>query len=114
MMPIFRIFSGFIFGSEDGNPARRAEILAVRARECKRESARESKKIHGVPAYLKMGLRNAPDLYPWGEHLRAVSVAMSRERVRRMSLVLDLVRRTFPEAVASAPGAAGLGVPATR
>lgn len=67
-----------------------------------------------APVYLKMGLRNAPDLYPWGEHLRAVSVAMSRERVRRMSMVLDLVRRAAPEAVLSAPGATGLGIPAGR
>jgi hypothetical protein len=65
-----------------------------------------------APVYLKAGLRNAPDIYPWGEQLRAVSAAMSRERVRRAALFLDLLRRRFPGAVASKPGARDLGIPA--
>jgi hypothetical protein len=47
----------------------------------------------GAPAYLKFGLRNAPGIYPAGEHLRAVAVASARERVRRAALCLGLMRR---------------------
>ena len=36
-----------------------------------------------APVYLKFGLRNGPDIYPAGEHLRQNALAMSRERVRR-------------------------------
>jgi len=64
-----------------------------------------------APMYVKMGLRNAPDIYPAGEHLKAVSLAMVRERVHRARLVLDTIRRYAPEAVLSKAGAAGLGIP---
>ncbi len=64
------------------------------------------------PVYVKMGLRNAPDIYPWGEQLRAVSLAMTRERVRRARLVMDTIERYTPDAVMSRPGAKDLGVPA--
>lgn len=64
-----------------------------------------------APLYVKMGLRNAPDIYPVGEQLRAVSLAMTRERLHRARLVLDTLQRYTPEAVASKPGAAGLGIP---
>jgi hypothetical protein len=63
------------------------------------------------PVYVKMGLRNAPDIYPCGEQLKAVSLAMSRERLRRLRIVLDVVRRYAPEAAMSKPGAPGLGIP---
>lgn len=63
------------------------------------------------PVYVKMGLRNAPDIYPYGEQLKAVALNMSRERVHRARLVLDTIQRYYPEAVMSKPGAAGLGVP---
>lgn len=63
------------------------------------------------PVYVKMGLRNAPDIYPYGEQLRTVALAMSRERIHRARLVLDTIQRYSPEAVMSKPGAAGLGVP---
>ena len=65
------------------------------------------------PAYLKLGLRNAPDLYPSGSHLQATAVALSRERVRRARLVLDRVRTERPELRTSGPGAPGLAVPVT-
>ncbi len=65
-----------------------------------------------APLYVKMGLRNSPDIYPVGEHLKAVSLAMTRERLHRARLVVDTIRRHFPEAVASKPGAPGLGIPA--
>jgi len=63
------------------------------------------------PVYVKLGLRNAPDIYPYGEQLRTVALAMSRERVHRARLVLDAIQRYAPDAVMSKPGAAGLGVP---
>ncbi|HEY8371387.1 MAG TPA: hypothetical protein VIL00_01450 [Pseudonocardiaceae bacterium] len=46
-----------------------------------------------APVYLKFGLRNAPDIYPVGRHLRDVAVNTGRERVRRAALGLDLLRR---------------------
>lgn len=64
-----------------------------------------------APLYVKMGLRNSPDIYPVGEHLKAASLAMTRERLHRARLVVDTIRRYFPEAVASKPGAPGLGIP---
>jgi hypothetical protein len=64
-----------------------------------------------APMYVKMGLRNAPDIYPVGEQLRAVSLAMTRERLHRARLVVDTLQRYFPEALASKPGAPGLGIP---
>jgi len=63
------------------------------------------------PVYVKMGLRNAPDIYPYGEQLKNVALAMSRERVHRARLVLDTIQRYYPQAVMSKAGAAGLGVP---
>lgn len=65
-----------------------------------------------APVYLKFGLRNAPVLYPSGSHLDATAVALGRERVRRARVGLDLLERSGVDAVASAPGAAGLAVPA--
>jgi hypothetical protein len=64
-----------------------------------------------APVYLKFGLRNAPDVYPAGTHLDAVTVALARERVRRARLGLDLLARAGVDAVTSELGAAGLAVP---
>ena len=44
-----------------------------------------------APVYLKMGLRNAPNIYPVGAHLAATAQALGRERVRRAELVLRLL-----------------------
>jgi hypothetical protein len=44
-----------------------------------------------APVYLKMGLRNAPNIYPAGAHLAAAAEALGRERVRRAELVLRLL-----------------------
>jgi hypothetical protein len=44
-------------------------------------------------------------------HLDAVTVALSRERVRRARLGLDLLRRSGMEATTSELGALGLAVP---
>lgn len=64
-----------------------------------------------APVYLKFGLRNAPDVYPSGSHLEDVAVALTRERVRRARLGLDLLARSGVSACASELGAAGLAVP---
>lgn len=64
-----------------------------------------------APVYVKFGLRNAPDIYPSGTHLEATAVALSRERVRRARLGLELLERSGYEAVRSELGAAGLAVP---
>jgi hypothetical protein len=63
------------------------------------------------PVYVKLGLRNAPDIYPSGQQLQSVAVAMTRERLRRARMVVDLINRYYPEAVASKTGAVGLAIP---
>jgi hypothetical protein len=47
----------------------------------------------GAPLYVKLGLRNSPDIYPCGTHLEATAIALSRERVRRARMVLDVIQR---------------------
>lgn len=64
-----------------------------------------------APVYLKFGLRNAPDVYPSGSHLTGVAVALSRERVRRARLGLELLARSGPMPTMSAPGASDLAIP---
>jgi hypothetical protein len=54
-----------------------------------------------APIYLKFGLRNAPGIYPSGQHLESVVLGLSRERVRRAVIGLGLLRRYAPDAVAS-------------
>jgi hypothetical protein len=54
-----------------------------------------------APIYLKFGLRNAPSIYPSGQHIEPTVLALSRERVRRASIGLALLRRYMPDAVAS-------------
>jgi hypothetical protein len=46
-----------------------------------------------APVYLKLGVRNAPNIYPSGRHLAATAEALGRERVRRAELVLGLLSR---------------------
>jgi hypothetical protein len=53
------------------------------------------------PVYLKFGLRNAPNIYPSGSHLEATAVALTRERLRRARIGLDLLARLDPAAVMS-------------
>ena len=64
-----------------------------------------------APVYVKFGLRNAPDVYPSGTHLEQTAVALSRERVRRARLGLELLERSGYEAARSALGADGLAIP---
>lgn len=54
-----------------------------------------------APVYLKFGLRNAPNIYPAGTHLEATAIALTKERVRRAKIGLDLLKRLYPEAVMS-------------
>jgi hypothetical protein len=63
------------------------------------------------PVYAKFGLRNAPDVYPAGGHLDSTTVELSRERVRRARVGLDLLARSGSKAVCSGPGAPGLALP---
>jgi hypothetical protein len=51
------------------------------------------------------------DVYPSGTHLDDLTVALSRERVRRARLGLDLLERAGATAMCSKPGAAGLAIP---
>jgi hypothetical protein len=60
---------------------------------------------------VKFGLRNAPDVYPSGTHLNATTVALSRERVRRARLGMELLARSGYEPVTSELGADFLAVP---
>lgn len=64
-----------------------------------------------APLYVKFGLRNAPNLYPSGTHLEATAVALSRERVRRAQLAMELLERAGVRFDSSKPGAADLAVP---
>ncbi len=52
-----------------------------------------------APMYVKLGLRNAPNIYPSGMHLEDLAVKLGRERVRRAALVLRLLRERAPELV---------------
>ena len=64
-----------------------------------------------APVYVKFGLRNAPDVYPAGTHLEPTAIALSRERVRRARLGLELLARSGYVPTTSELGAEGLAVP---
>ncbi len=64
-----------------------------------------------APMYVKLGLRNAPNIYPSGYHVQATAVALGRERVRRAAIAQEIIRRYCPDAVTSQRGAADLGIP---
>jgi hypothetical protein len=67
----------------------------------------------GAPLYAKFGLRNSRALYPSGEHLVAEASAIGREKVRRAAVALEWLERLAPGLRQSAPGAEGLGIPAS-
>lgn len=52
-----------------------------------------------APVYVKLGLRNAPNIYPSGLHIEDLAVKLGRERVRRVELVLRLLAERAPELV---------------
>ena len=59
-----------------------------------------------APVYVKLGLRNSPDIYPSGTHIENTALALSRERVRRAQIACEMIARYAPELVMSpAPGA---------
>jgi hypothetical protein len=68
-----------------------------------------------APVYVKLGLRNAPNIYPSGLHLEDLAVKLGRERVRRAELVLRLLTERAPELVEGrgedAPPDLGIPVP---
>jgi hypothetical protein len=64
-----------------------------------------------APLYVKLGLRNSPDIYPCGTHLENTAIALSVERVRRARIALDMIERYYPEATMSEVGAADLAIP---
>jgi len=51
-----------------------------------------------APIHLKFTVRNAPGLYPAGEHLAPLAIATARERVRRAAIALALLDRYTPTA----------------
>lgn len=51
------------------------------------------------PVYVKLGVRNAPNIYPVGLHLAETAVRLGRERVRRAELCLRLLDELAPELV---------------
>ena len=53
------------------------------------------------PLYVKLGLRNAPDIYPSGTHIEPTAIALTKERVRRAKIAFDMIQRYCPEAVMS-------------
>ncbi len=60
----------------------------------------------GAPLYVKFGLRNAPAMYPSGEHVLPLAITSGRERVRRAALALEWLARTHPDTVQSPPAPA--------
>ncbi len=67
----------------------------------------------GAPLYVKLGLRNAPDIYPSGTHIEATAILLSRERVRRARLVMDRIQQYGPELAMSPAGRADAGTGAS-
>ena len=64
-----------------------------------------------APMYVKLGLRNSPDIYPSGGHLEQTSINLAKARVHRAKLVYDLIQRYAPDAVMSDPKPTDLGIP---
>lgn len=63
------------------------------------------------PLYVKLGLRNAANIYPSGLHIEDLAVNQARERVHRTALVMNIINRYAPDAVMGQVGAADLGIP---
>ena len=60
-----------------------------------------------APVYVKLGLRNSPDIYPTGGHIEAMAINMSRERVHRAQIAQEMIGRYAPDLVMS-PAPAGV------
>jgi hypothetical protein len=50
-----------------------------------------------APVYVKLGVRNAPNIYPSGQHLEPTAIALGCERVRRTALVLRMLEELDPD-----------------
>lgn len=55
----------------------------------------------GAPIHLKFTVRNAPNLYPSGGHIRSLVLDTARERVRRAQIGLAILDRYMPGATCS-------------
>ncbi|MCY3834309.1 MAG: U32 family peptidase [Chloroflexi bacterium] len=64
-----------------------------------------------APLYVKLGLRNSPNIYPSGFHIEETAIKLSRERAHRTALVMNIIERYASDAVMGAVGAADLGIP---
>lgn len=64
-----------------------------------------------APVYVKLGLRNAPDIYPSGTHVENTAIALGIERVRRARLVQDMINRYYPDAIRSKGAPTDLAIP---
>ena len=64
-----------------------------------------------APVYLKLGLRNAADVYPSGRHLDQTASENCAEKVRRAQILVEHLDRMAPHLKTSEPGAIGLGIP---
>ena len=64
-----------------------------------------------APVYVKLGLRNAANIYPSGMHIEDMAVKQSQERVRRAALVMNIIERYAGDAVMGDVGASDLGIP---
>jgi hypothetical protein len=50
-----------------------------------------------APMYVKLGVRNAPNIYPVGHHIIDSAIKLGRERVRRAALCLRVVEELAPD-----------------
>ena len=64
-----------------------------------------------APLYVKLGLRNAPNIYPSGIHIEDTAIKLAQERAHRAALVMNIIERYAPDAVMGAVGAHDLGIP---
>lgn len=64
-----------------------------------------------APMYVKLGLRNAPNIYPSGLHIEDTAVKLAQERVHRVALVMNIIKRYASDAIMSDRGASDLGIP---
>jgi len=64
-----------------------------------------------APIYVKLGLRNAPNIYPSGRHIEDLAVKLAEERVRRAALVQNIIARYASDALMGPLAANDLGIP---
>src|SRR5258708_37651366 len=64
-----------------------------------------------APVHIKFGLSGAPDVYPAGAHLTATAVNMTRERIHRARLGMEIIERAGGGYATPAVGHSRLGIP---